>query len=95
MIFKVQDSQKDDRLKDNPLVVGDPYIRFYAGFILQANDGAKLGTLCIIDTKPRNFSGFEKESFYNLGMIAQTELQLFIPNDKNSKTRHYISRREF
>lgn len=51
--FIVEDSRTDSRFKDNPLVTGDPNIVFYAGIPLVSNDGNGLGTVCIIDTKPR------------------------------------------
>lgn len=46
----------DERFLDNPLVTGEPYIRFYAGAPLIAKTGVILGTLCIVDTQPRDFS---------------------------------------
>ncbi|MFK7815018.1 MAG: hypothetical protein AB8B92_01665 [Gammaproteobacteria bacterium] len=74
--------------------MGEPFIRFYAGFVLLSRDNYRLGTLCIIDNKPRKLSSFEKESFYNLGMLAQAQLQLFEPVAGNHATKNYISTRE-
>lgn len=50
----IPDATRDDRFADNPLVTHAPYIRFYAGAPLKAAGGARLGTLCAIDTRPRS-----------------------------------------
>ena len=51
----VPDTLLDDRFADNPLVLADPRVRFYAGAPLILDDGSCIGTLCIIDTRPREF----------------------------------------
>lgn len=73
-IFLVPDTLLDPRFFDNPLVTGAPAIRFYAGCPLRGPNGCKIGTLCIIDNKPRDFDGEERGLLLDLAAIAQQEI---------------------
>lgn len=73
-LFVIEDASKDRRFADNPLVVGEPYIRFYAGAPLRLSNGAALGTLCIIDYQPRDLSTDHLKSLEDLARIAEQEL---------------------
>ena len=66
----VADATQDDRFVDNPLVVGEPNIRFYAGAPLISNEGAPLGSLCVIDTEPRP-EGLDELQSEGLALLAE------------------------
>ncbi|GKT01306.1 GAF domain-containing protein [Acidovorax sp. SUPP3434] len=69
-LFVVEDANLDARFADNPLVTQAPHIRFYAGAPLCAPTGERLGTLCIIDTKPRSLTVTERAVLRALGTLA-------------------------
>ncbi len=68
--FMVADASKDGRFSDNPLVIGDPNIRFYAGVPLIAPNGSRLGTLCVIDRMPRELNAEQLETLAFLSRQA-------------------------
>lgn len=72
--FIIPNTLKDDRFKDNPLVVSAPHIRFYAGCPLAAHNGDKLGTLCIIDRKPRRLSISDVQALADLSAMVEHQL---------------------
>ncbi len=75
-IMVVNDATGDERFCDNPLVCGDPNIRFYAGYPINAPDGAKIGTLCLIDSEPRDMSKEDLKLLRELGRMIEEELLL-------------------
>ncbi|KHT40866.1 sensor domain-containing diguanylate cyclase [Vibrio sinaloensis] len=72
--FIIPDAKQDTRFMGNPLVENEPHIRFYAGIPLVYHDNSKLGTLCVIDTKPRELQPHEVQDLVDLAKIAEQEL---------------------
>jgi signal transduction histidine kinase len=79
-IFVVKDARQDERFFDNPLVTGNPEIRFYAGVPLVTNRGNRLGTLCVIDCIPRNITDDEREILATLGKQVVKLMELHKSN---------------
>jgi signal transduction histidine kinase len=79
-VFVVSDATKDERFYDNPLVLGDLALRFYAGAPLIDKSGHKLGSLCVIDHTPRELSAEQREALAKLSraVVAQMELRLLL-----------------
>jgi GAF domain-containing protein len=70
----VPDALRDPRFADNPLVVGHPYIRFYAGAGLRLPYGQVVGTLCIMDRRPREFDKLDAAILGGLRDLVVDEL---------------------
>ena len=75
-VFFVPDATLDARFRDNPLVVGTPHIRFYAGAPLISRDGQALGSLCVLDSRPRDLSDDERHTLRDLAAVVVDELEL-------------------
>ena len=74
--MSVEDSRLDDRFSDNPLVTGNPHVIFYSGVPLINPQGLALGTLCVIDHKPKLLSPTQIKSLRALGNQVVSLLEL-------------------
>lgn len=75
-LFMVPDAQRDPRFHLNQLVVGEPYIGFYAGMPLTTSEGHSLGTLCVIDRRPRELTSSQMDSLRRLARQLGAHLEL-------------------
>ncbi len=71
----VADAKRDQRFKTNPLVTGEPYIRFYAGAPLRTPEGYAIGTLCVVDREPRELTGEQRGMLQALAAALMTALE--------------------
>lgn len=75
-LFEVCDAREDDRFNDNPLVTKDPHVVFYTGVPLISSKGNALGTLCVIDNKPKELNTFQKKALTTLSNQVAKSLEL-------------------
>lgn len=75
-LLVVPDTTRDPRFADNPFVVGEPFIRFYAAAPLRTDEGHGLGTLCVLDRQPRALAGEQAEALRALSRQAMAQLEL-------------------
>lgn len=71
----VSDALLDDRFADNPVVIGEPHVRFYAGIPLRAASGERVGALCVVDHKPRSFSAAQLRTLKDIARLVEEELE--------------------
>jgi len=96
-LFIVPDTLQDARFCENPLVTGEPHIRFYAGTPLINEDGYALGTLCVVDREPRQLDAEQKEAINALGRLALRQMELrmnlqLLKDALNDRTREEHAR---
>ncbi|WP_165856444.1 GAF domain-containing protein [Marinobacter sp. JSM 1782161] len=81
-IFVVEDTLRDERFDDNPLVAGPPHIRFYAGLPLRVQQRIPVGTLCVIDSRPHATSEFDFSVLRDLAALAEREFAFESPANR-------------
>ena len=74
-LFIIPNAIDDKRFCDNPLVTDDPNIRFYAGYPLKLRQGINIGTLCLIDSVPREMDEEDRLLLQDLGAMIEQEIQ--------------------
>jgi len=75
-IFVVEDATADRRFLRNPLVIGDPHIRFYAGIPISGPNGEHVGSLCVIDRQPRRLTGAQRTALEVLARQVNARMEL-------------------
>ena len=73
-LFVIRDARYDERFHDNPLVTGEPHIRFYAGHPIHGPGGHRIGTLCLIDPEPQEFTAEDASTLRDLAAMVDDEL---------------------
>lgn len=90
----IPDARHDDRFSGNRFVRQDPHVRFYAGEPIAAPGGERVGSLCILDTKPRQFSSREQEILHELAVWVERELVIQRELDRAAQIQQMLMPRE-
>jgi diguanylate cyclase (GGDEF)-like protein len=93
-VLVISDALQDERFADNPLVLNEPCIRFYAGCPIKAPNGLNIGTLCLIDRQPRNISDEDIATLKDLAYMVEREIAIVHMATQDELTK-LINRRGF
>ncbi len=74
-LLEIPDARLDERFCANPLVTGEPYVRFYAGAPLTTPDGYRIGTLCVIDQEPRQLTVEQRDGLLRLARQVMRQME--------------------
>ncbi|MGP3697416.1 diguanylate cyclase [Rhodobacter sp. NSM] len=85
-VVQVVDAQADPRFRESPYVTGMPHVRSYLGAPLTTPDGYNIGTICVVDTIPRDYTSVDREVLAKLAKlaVAQLELRLQVTEDQQT-----------
>jgi len=86
-VFEIPDAAQDDRFHDNPLVLGEPNIRFYAGAPLLTIDGHRIGTLCVIDRRSRRLEAGQRALLQQFARLLVAQLDQRLANRRLAAER--------
>lgn len=93
-ITVIPNARLDHQFQDNPMVTGDPHIRFYMGKPIHTAQGFRVGTLCVFDSHPREPSDGEKRSLEDLAAIVDAEIQRRKLSVERSRLRDELAEAE-
>ncbi|RUR34063.1 sensor domain-containing diguanylate cyclase [Vreelandella andesensis] len=98
-LFIVTDTTLDPRFANNPLVTGEPHLRFYAGALLESSDGYPLGTLCVLDYQPRELTERQRFALQALANQVMAHMELMLAQREQAElirelkiTRHELTK---
>ncbi|MCE9665949.1 sensor domain-containing diguanylate cyclase [Halomonas sp. M5N1S17] len=98
-LFIVPDTTRDPRFANNPLVAGEPHLRFYAGALLESRDGYPLGTLCVLDYRPRELTERQRFALQALANQVMAHMELMHAHREQAElirelkaTRHELAK---
>lgn len=88
----IEDARLDARFAQNPLVTGDPHVRFYAGAQLLTPDGLALGTLCVLDSRPRGLPDAQRLALEALArqVVSLLEMRRLLAQSRIDRSRHQL-----
>lgn len=93
-LFVVEDTHLDERFADNPIVTSPPFLRFYAGQPLYTQDGHAIGTLCLLNPKPKHLNSKQKQRLKDMAILAEGYLKLRHMSEHAKELRAALSREQ-